>query len=77
MLDWFVNPNHGLIVIAQERGYFADQGLEVEIKASWPKHTSKNWLRQVKVDCSGNLPTKFNHGWRQGLPLVRASTLLS
>lgn len=25
MLDWFVNPNHGPIVIAQERGLFNDQ----------------------------------------------------
>ncbi len=22
MLDWFVNPNHGPVVIAKERGYF-------------------------------------------------------
>ena len=31
LLDWFVNPNHGPIVIAEERGYFADAGLEVEV----------------------------------------------
>ena len=33
ILDWFINPNHGPLVIAQERGYFADQDLEVEIIA--------------------------------------------
>ncbi len=32
MLDWFVNPNHGPIVIAQERGYFEQQGLKVNIQ---------------------------------------------
>ncbi|WP_029796648.1 ABC transporter substrate-binding protein, partial [Vibrio parahaemolyticus] len=32
MLDWFVNPNHGPIVIAQERGYFKQQGLKVNIQ---------------------------------------------
>ncbi|MEM7321114.1 MAG: ABC transporter substrate-binding protein, partial [Pseudomonadota bacterium] len=33
LLDWFVNPDHGPIIIAQENGYFADQGLEVEVIA--------------------------------------------
>ncbi|WP_029799610.1 ABC transporter substrate-binding protein, partial [Vibrio parahaemolyticus] len=32
MLDWFVNPNHGPIVIAQERGYFKQQGLKINIQ---------------------------------------------
>ena len=31
ILDWFINPDHGPIIIAQEQGYFADEGLEVEI----------------------------------------------
>ncbi|HSA82560.1 MAG TPA: ABC transporter substrate-binding protein, partial [Geminicoccaceae bacterium] len=33
LLDWFVNPDHAPILVAQERGYFADAGLEVEIIA--------------------------------------------
>ena len=33
LLDWFVNPDHGPLIIAQEKGYFADAGLEVEIVA--------------------------------------------
>lgn len=27
LLDWFVNPDHGPVIIAQERGYFAEQDL--------------------------------------------------
>ncbi|MEK9849414.1 MAG: ABC transporter substrate-binding protein, partial [Candidatus Puniceispirillum sp.] len=26
LLDWFVNPDHGPIIIAQEKGYFRDAG---------------------------------------------------
>lgn len=26
MLDWFVNPDHRPIIIAQTRGYFGDAG---------------------------------------------------
>ena len=32
-LDWFVNPDHAPLVIAQTQGYFADAGLEVELVA--------------------------------------------
>ena len=32
MLDWFVNPNHGPVIIAKERGYFKAQGLDVDIQ---------------------------------------------
>jgi len=31
LLDWFMNPDHAPLVIAQENGYFADAGLEVEM----------------------------------------------
>ena len=31
ILDWFINPDHGPIIIAEEKGYFAEQGLEVEV----------------------------------------------
>src|SRR3546814_8350819 len=33
ILDWFVNPDHGPIIVAQEQGYFAEQGLAVEVIA--------------------------------------------
>jgi len=31
LLDWFVNPDHGPIIVAQEKGYFKEFDLEVEI----------------------------------------------
>ena len=33
LLDWFVNPDHGPIIVAQEKGYFAEQDLSVEVIA--------------------------------------------
>ena len=33
LLDWYVNPDHGPVIIAREKGYFADAGLDVEIIA--------------------------------------------
>ena len=31
LLDWFVNPNHGPIMAAQELGYFREVGLDIKI----------------------------------------------
>ena len=31
LLDWFINPDHGPILIAEENGYFAELDLEVEV----------------------------------------------
>jgi len=33
VLDWFVNPDHAPLVVAREKGFFADEGLEVELVA--------------------------------------------
>ena len=29
LLDWFVNPDHGPLIVAQEMGYYADADLDV------------------------------------------------
>lgn len=31
LLDWFVNPNHGPLLVAQELGYFREAGLETRM----------------------------------------------
>lgn len=33
MLDWFINPDHGPLYVAQEMGAFRDRGLAVELIA--------------------------------------------
>jgi len=30
MLDWFVNPHHAPLIVAQEKGYFKAAGLDVK-----------------------------------------------
>ena len=45
MLDWIVNPDHGPIIIAQEQGYFADGGLEVEVIAPRTPPIRRSWRR--------------------------------
>lgn len=46
LLDWFVNPDHGPIIIAQEQGYFADEGLEIEIVSPADPSDLPRWSRR-------------------------------
>ncbi|WP_299982482.1 ABC transporter substrate-binding protein [Desulfobacula sp.] len=49
MLDWFPNVDHLPIYVAQEKGYFFDQGIEVSIIS--PSETSD----ALKLAASGNM----------------------
>ncbi|EGU43628.1 ABC transporter substrate-binding protein [Vibrio splendidus] len=77
MLDWFVNPNHGPIVIAQERGYFAEQGLEIEIQEPADPSTPAKLVAAGKVDLAVTYQPSLTMDVAAGLPLVRASTLIA
>ena len=33
ILDWFINPDHAPLFVALEKGYFAEEGLEMEFIA--------------------------------------------
>ncbi|MDK9736447.1 ABC transporter substrate-binding protein [Vibrio sp. D404a] len=77
MLDWFVNPNHGPIVIAHERGYFEEQGLEVEIQEPADPSTPAKLVAAGRVDLAVTYQPSLTMDVTAGLPLVRASTLIA
>ena len=31
LLDWFINPDHGALILAQARGYYTEAGLDVKL----------------------------------------------
>ena len=33
ILDWFVNPDHAPLIVAQEKGFFSEYGLKVNLIA--------------------------------------------
>ena len=77
MLDWFVNPNHGPIVIAQQKGYFAQQGLEIKVQEPADPSLPAKLVAADKVDLAISYQTSLTIDAAAGLPLVRASTLIS
>jgi len=57
LLDWFINPDHEPIIIAQEKRSFVDAGLEVEViapadPADPPKMVAAADLKGKKVGFS-------------------------
>ncbi|SLN45259.1 Putative thiamine biosynthesis protein [Roseovarius litorisediminis] len=77
MLDWFVNPDHGPIIVAQEKGYFADQGLEVEVIAPADPSDPPKMVAAGQADLAVSYQPQLHLQVAEGLPLVRVGTLVA
>ncbi|WP_245662947.1 ABC transporter substrate-binding protein [Endozoicomonas arenosclerae] len=77
MLEWFVNPDHGPIIIAQENGYFKDQGLEVDIQEPADPNLPPKLVAAGDVDLAVYYQPSLIHGVANGLPLAWAGTLIA
>lgn len=77
MLDWFVNPDHGPIIVAQEKGYFADQGLEVEIVAPADPADPPKMAAAGRADLAISYQPQLHLQVAEGMPLTRVGTLVA
>jgi putative hydroxymethylpyrimidine transport system substrate-binding protein len=77
ILDWFINPNHAPIIVAQERGYFADQGLEVEVIAPADPSDPPKMVAAGRADLAVSYQPQLHLQVAEGLPLVRVGTLIA
>jgi putative hydroxymethylpyrimidine transport system substrate-binding protein len=77
LLDWFVNPDHAPIIVADQRGYFADQGLEVEIIAPADPNDPPKLVAAGQADIAISYQPQLHIQKDQGLPLTRIGTLVA
>ncbi|CCO44832.1 putative Hydroxymethylpyrimidine ABC transporter, periplasmic component [Vibrio nigripulchritudo SOn1] len=77
MLDWFVNPNHGPIVIAKERGYFKEEGITVNVQEPADPSTPPKLVAANKVDLAISYQPNLTIDVAAGLPLIRSATLVA
>ena len=77
ILDWFVNPDHGPIIVAQEMGYFAEQGLEVEVIAPADPSDPPKLVAAGKADLAVSYQPQLHLQVHEGLPLTWAGTLVA
>lgn len=77
LLDWFVNPDHGPIIVAQEKGFFQDVGLEVEIIAPADPADPPKLVAAGKGDLAISYQPSLHLQVAEGLPLKRVGTLVA
>lgn len=77
VLDWYVNPDHGPVIIGREKGFFKEQGLEVEIIAPADPTEPPKLVAAGQADLAVSYQPQLHLQVHEGLPLVRVGTLIA
>jgi putative hydroxymethylpyrimidine transport system substrate-binding protein len=77
LLDWFVNPDHAPIIVAEQRGYFAEAGLEVEIIEPADPNDPPKLVAVGEAEIAISYQPQLHIQVDQGLPLARIGTLVA
>jgi putative hydroxymethylpyrimidine transport system substrate-binding protein len=76
-LDWFINPDHAPLIIAQKRGFFKEVGLEVEMIEPADPNDPPKLVAAGKLDLAISYQPQLHIQVDQGLPVARVGTLVS
>ena len=77
LLDWFINPDHGPLYVARERGYFAEAGLAVEFTPPADPNDPPKIVAAGKADLAVSYQPQLHMQAAAGLPLARIATLVA
>ena len=77
LLDWFTNPDHAPLYVAQELGYFTDAGLDVELIAPADPNDPPKLVAAGQADIAISYQPQLHVQVAEGLPLVRVGTLVA
>jgi putative hydroxymethylpyrimidine transport system substrate-binding protein len=76
LLDWFINPDHGPIMVAQELGYFRAAGLDVTIVPPSDPNDPPRLVAAGRGDVAVSYPHRQIVQAAQDLPLLRIGSLI-
>ena len=77
LLDWYVNPDHAPLIIAREKGFFADASLDVELIAPSDPNDPPKLVAAGKADVAVTYQPQLVLQVDKGLPLKRFATLVA
>ncbi len=77
MLEWFVNPDHGPIIIAAQQGYFEQQGVSVTIQEPADPDLPPKLIAAGDADLAVYYQPSLIQAAADGLPLAWAGTLVA
>lgn len=74
-LDWFVNPDHAPLIIAKEKGFFAQRGLEVKLIPPADPSAPPRLIAAGQGDIAISYQPQLHVQVAEGLPLMRIGTI--
>lgn len=77
ILDWLVNPDHAAIFVAQEQGFFAKEGIKVNIIAPSNPDDGPKLVAAGHADLAVSYHAELMVKVDQGLPLIRIASLIN
>ena len=77
VLDWFVNPDHGPLYVALEKGFFTERGLDVEFHVPSNPNDPPKFAAAKKAEIAVSYQPQHHLHFDQGLPIVRIATLVA
>jgi putative hydroxymethylpyrimidine transport system substrate-binding protein len=77
LLDWFVNPDHATLIVAQQKGFFHAAGLEVEMIEPADPNDPPKLVAAGKADIAISYQPQLHLQAANDLPLVRIATLVA
>ena len=77
MLDWYINPDHAPIMVAQQTGAFKAEGLDVTIVPPSDPALPPRLVAAKQADLAITYQPQLHFFADQGLPLMRVGTLIN
>lgn len=76
LLDWFVNPDHAPLVLADELGFFDAEGLDVTLVAPADPSAPPRLVAAGQAELAISYQPNLHLQVKEGLPVVRIATLV-
>jgi putative hydroxymethylpyrimidine transport system substrate-binding protein len=77
LLDWFVNPDHGPLIVAQQKGFFREAGLEVTMVEPADPNNPPKLVAAGQAELAITYQPQLHLAAAEGLPLIRVATLVA
>lgn len=75
-LDWYINPDHAPLLVAEAYGYFAEQGLDVQLIQPTNTSSVRNLVLTKQADIGIDYQPEMMLAIAQGLPLKVFANLI-
>lgn len=76
LLDWFVNPDHAALIVAEQKGFFKEAGLSVEMLEPADPSAPPKLVAAGQADMAVTYQPQLHMQIDEGLPLSRMGTLV-